>query len=138
MAPRILSRNEIEGQRIVGLFQTPYRELDGVSACEVFVELDNGVLLELQSQDPMEVLPVVDQREMKPKLIPVALPSGVESCIGETIKTLLTSELKPSLGILLSSGRWLFISDWGPRRIGALIEKAEPNGAVAYWDHAEV
>ena len=58
------------GERIRRVLQTPWCSYDDVFACSVFVELENGFVFELQSQDTFEDNPIdtviVDETDIMP------------------------------------------------------------------------
>jgi hypothetical protein len=138
MRAKIISRENIENQKIIHVYQTAWETHFGVSACSVFIELSNNVIFELQSSEDSEIS---DASDKKNKLIPVEWYPGTKSCEGECIKTLLTSELWPSIGILLSSNRVLYISSWGPGRVGPLlaeVDEVDEMEILTFWERKPV
>lgn len=129
-----LRRDQIVGQRIRALLVTPEQEIEGVSVAAVFVLLENGNIFELQSVDPLEELPI--------ESVPVSSKNlyGVQedkSANGDVIKDVVASEYWPTIGLLLESNRFVFVSDVEHRRVGLAIidvgSRHDIADVITYW-----
>lgn len=117
----ILKRDEIIGAKITAVYQTEWQKIDGVQACAVYVELDSGLLFEIGYLEPGELgIPIA--RIDAAKLNPAEYPVKMRGCVGESIVQVVYSDYWPTIGLKLSSGRFLTCRDRGtPFCIGAYI-----------------
>ncbi len=128
-----VGRQNIVGQRITNIYQTPWVTLDRVDVCRVFVSLDNGLTFEIVCEDTDESRQL-DSCEIEADWV---LMEHAFGCFGEEIVEVLASDYWPSIGLQLSSGLLLFISDEGPFRVGLqcerLGEKYGEDDVRPYW-----
>lgn len=131
-----LSKSDIDGQRIRQILQTPFENIDGVTVCQLFVELDNGILFQLVSEDELEDTGLLQTISRK-HLIPVQFPKGTPDGVGETIRTLVVSQLLPTIGVQISNNHILSFLSSGPNYVGPFISEIEPHftGEIfSYWN----
>ncbi len=117
-----LTRPDIVGRRILAVLQTPWNWAPkyDVSLCRAFVRLDSGVTFELSDDDaPLHELPAEDA--MNQELFDFQFPAHCRSCVGESIDDVVVSDYWPTIGLLLSSQRFLLCQDWGPHAFGLVL-----------------
>lgn len=113
-----MERQHIVGRKITNIYQTPWVTLDRVDVCRAFVSIDNGLTFEIVCEDTDESRQL-DSCEIAEDWVRMEFAPG---CAGEEIVEVLASDYWPSIGLRLSSGRLLFISDDGPFRVGLQCE----------------
>ena len=114
-----LRREDIVGKRITGVFQSLWSVSGDYSACEVYVLLDNGVLFVL---DTPEAVKISRSAVSQDSLRPAEFSYASQPCIGEVVQEVLVSDYWPSIGLLLSSNRFLYCSDdYSPKSVGACL-----------------
>jgi hypothetical protein len=124
-----LHREDIIGKRIVGVLQSSWSSTGDVSACDVYVFLDNGVLFELASPEAAQLSPSVVPLD---SLRPAVFSNEPQPCTGEVVEEVIVSDYWPLVGLLLSSNRFLYCSDdYSPRSVGACLA---PVGELYGWD----
>ena len=115
-----LSKNDIVGKVIIGIFQTPWKMYDdGITMCDVFVQLDTGHSFQIRGwpDDSVPRITAVDLGQYD--VLPVSFDLEM-SCIGETICEVVRDSF-PGFGLLLSSRRVLVLEAIQPRCIGARV-----------------
>ncbi|HWB14227.1 MAG TPA: hypothetical protein VG826_33680 [Pirellulales bacterium] len=124
-----LQREDIVGKRVAAVLQSPWLSFGDISACAVYVLLDNGVLFELASPETAKLSPSVVPLD---SLRPADLSNAPPPCTGEVVQAVLVSDCWPLLGLLLSSNRFLYCSDdYSPKNVGACLA---PVGERYGWD----
>jgi hypothetical protein len=114
-----LQREDIVGKRVVGVLQSPWSSFSDISACDVYVLLDNGVLFALASPEATTLSVSVVPLD---SLQPADLSNSPPPCIGEVVEEVLVSDCWPLIGLLLSSNRFLYCSDdFSPKTVGACL-----------------
>ncbi len=131
-----LTKNDIDGQEIRRISQTPFVEIEGVMVCRVFIELTNGILFELVDAEQREKYGI-QQTEERTDLIPVQFPGDTPSQIGETVKTLIISNYLPVIGVQLDSGEILSLLLDLPNAVRPFLFDIAPHYSgdiFSYWD----
>lgn len=140
---RELKRSDIVGKRVQAVFEKPPSHGDDISVFAVFVELDDGTLIEFSGQDPFEVLPIYAVDKGVLHLATEADAPAVLECIGRTICEVVTSCYFPTFALFLDNGMLLYQSDISPfvvRAVASGFEKycsmgTENVEVVTYWEH---
>jgi hypothetical protein len=135
-----LRPDDIRGQRIVAVLQDQTdADPDGFSACSVFVELANGVLFALDPPDIQESELKALCRDELSRLTPAEIGGSDDTCVGDTIRDVVRSDFWASIGLILDSGRFLYMSDhcsW--HHVGACCtrigERYGMDGVSSFWD----
>ena len=104
-----LSRSEIVGQSISRVYAGRTADFGDVSVSLCFVELSDGSLFELPSEEADEHVCIHRLR---------VLPEGCQSppeindqCVGRTVLEVVSSDQWPSVGLLLGGNVLLYCSD---------------------------
>jgi len=135
-----LLKSEIDGHRIQRVLQTPFVDIEGITVCQLFVEIDGGTVFELVSCDELEGKGL-QRHALKSKLIPAQFPKGSPSADGDNIITLVTSDLLPSIGVQLSSNRILSMRASGRNYVGPFISDIAPyfvGELYSYWNKEQI
>lgn len=138
-----ISRNEIVGMMVRKVLRSEWDEdSDGYAGCAVFVELNDGTIFELQGVDFGSVEPI---RRLNPIGMNLFIAdAGVnEQCQGRIVVEVLASEQWPSIGLLLSGGKLLIVSDdCSPRRVGPCVIDEnhiyKDGDYVSYWEQGRL
>lgn len=135
-----LSKNEIDGRKIQRVLQTPFIDIEGVTACQLFVEIEGGIVFGLVSCDELEGKGI-HRIVLKDHLIPAQFQKNSSGADGENIITLITSDLLPTIGVLLSNNRILSVRASGPNYVGPFISDIKPHfvGEIfSYWNKGQI
>ncbi len=133
---RKLSKANIDGQKIRQILQTPFKDIDGVTSCSVFVELENGIVFELVSEEEFEKA-LIENSSVSEGLIPFQRPNDVKDSIGEQVVTVVISDLMTSIGVQISGSRILCFAFFGPGYVGPCVRQISPHfdgELFSYWD----
>jgi hypothetical protein len=136
-----LTRHDIEGRRLIDVLQTEWVDLDGCTVCQCFVRIETGLVFELPFSDPDQPIPLeAVSSKIIESLLKVEWAYGPEGCCGDIVERVVTSELWPSAGLLLRSGRILYCSDYGtPFRVGPLLDRLgnsyDREELMDFWNH---
>lgn len=97
---------DIVGNRIVRVMQTPWHQIDDVTLCQVYIVLDSGLVFELTPPEDGLARDLGGASVNTARLIDVDFGGSV-TCNGDIVLDVLRSEYWPTIGLLLSSGRYL-------------------------------
>lgn len=137
----ILTKESIVGQGVVRLLQSPWERIEGIEVCSVYVVLSNGEAFEIDYYEP-EDGGIPNKEIVDCELVDAELPMGMVSCLGETIEEVAYCDHWPTIGLRLSSGRFLVSRDRGiPYTVGAYIYSPDESELIEvidfYGDEAE-
>jgi hypothetical protein len=117
-----LLREDIVNHTIRNLWVTAWTDINTPDAFpftkepyyyqQVYIELDNGDTFGIQGQDPFKEFPIVSV-DMKTIDVNATDDSFLIDCIGQKIIEVLTSNLIPTVCVLLSNKKLLFCSACG-------------------------
>jgi hypothetical protein len=131
-----LSRPDIDGQKIRRVLQTPFRDIEGVTVCRLFVELDNEMQFELLSEEELEP-EGIQQTHLHCDLIPAQFQKNAPNPIGATVETVVFSDLLSTIAVKLIGGHIICFKASGPNYVGPYILAIEPyfvGELFSYWD----
>jgi hypothetical protein len=101
-------REDIVNKRIVGLYESK-RETNGkFSWSHPYVELDDGIVIELLPNDSDEGSPIYPIDLNKKKINKVSYPPHITNCINKDIVEVVDSDYWFSYGLLLSNMEILY------------------------------
>ncbi len=138
---QVLARSDIVGKTVRRVYRSDWNEDDdGYAGCTVFVELADGIVFELQGVDFGAVEPIRRLDPRATRLIPVDKRLG-KQCSGRVVVEVLASDQWCAIGLLLSGGKLLLISDdCTPRRVGPCVLDVgtvyKDGDYVPYWSQS--
>lgn len=128
----MLERFDIAGQKVVDMVVTIGVVIDGIEVCRGILRLESGVNFELQSQDPLLMLPIL-------AIAAADIPQGrrIDELCGRQISEVVTSLYWPSLGVIVD-GDWLvYMNSAAPAKISVTAtrigEKYGPSDYRPYF-----
>ena len=119
---RTLTRRDIVGRRIRCVYRSRgFTDDEGYWGCVVYVELDSGVILALDSEvKPGEVRPIDEVDPTSVALIRV--DEGIlTTCAERTVAEVIVSEFWLGIALLLDDGHVLFLGECDFRRVGPCV-----------------
>jgi hypothetical protein len=132
-----LQRGDIVGKQVKFIYRSPwYVEEDGFGGCTTLVELNDGIVFELQNGSFDQ--PILQVRPDKSKYSRCSEPY-LEACIGKGIVEVVTCDCWPSFGLLLSNDYLLYQSDFpNADRTGALLIGPYADALGQTYDRSDI
>jgi|GEM_PF-3683295 len=124
----MLDRSDIVGKKIFDIIETPPEIVDGVEVCRGVVCLEMGVGFELQSQDPLLLLPIfaIDATD-------IPLGRRLDKLCGRRISEVVTSLYWPTLGVIVDEEWLVFMNSDAPSKFTVTVARiGETYGAADY------
>jgi|SRR5271154_381740 len=132
---RQLTRKDIVGRRIEGVFRSDWRTLEDVKLCDVFVVLDSGTAFQLVCPTDRRDTPILAVDLTSHEVYPVVFDAK-ENCLGEIVKAVAYDGWS-SIGLCVESNRILVIESLMPRWLGPCVLPMTSyvfDDIIDFWD----
>jgi len=111
-----LHRQDVVGKRVRRVLQSEWETFDDISACVVYVLLEDGTLFQLgSSDDGLDAGRLHASSVPVESLRPAEFVGAAMHCEGDTVLEVVASECWPTFGLLLSSNCFLSTARLGAK-----------------------